>query len=463
MSQVILLVDDEPELVKASSLILKSRGFESVLTCSDSRDVMKILAAADVSVIILDLYMPHLPGIELLPTIVLEYPSIPVIVMTAVDDAETAVLCMRKGAFDYLVKPVDAGRLVSTIMRALEHHSLSSELVSLREILFGGGINDPAAFSEIITASPKMETVFRYIEMVSASSHPILITGETGTGKELVARAIHRVSKRKGEFVPLNVAGIDDMVFSDTLFGHRKGAFTGADQHREGVISRAEDGTLFLDEIGDLSEQSQIKLLRLIQEREYYPVGSDTCRKTNARLVMATNHDLHSLIQEKKFRKDLYYRISAHRIEIPPLRERIEDIPLLLEHFLETSAKQLGKKKPTYPRELITLLSTYEYPGNVRELQSIVQDAVARHNGGVLSLNVFSDALGLSATRRQGLPPTGSETKIESLFGHFPTLREMEDYLVSEALQRTSGNQGLAASILGISRQTLNKKCNKNK
>lgn len=457
---MIVLVDDEPELLKASTLILKGKGFDSVITCPDSRDAMKILSTHDVSVVLLDLYMPHLPGIDLLPMIIREYPDLPVIVMTAVDDAETAVLCMRKGAFDYLVKPVEAGRLVSTVMRALEHHSLSHELDTLRTVLFGGGLQHPDAFDGIVTASPRMETIFRYMEMVAGSNHPILITGETGTGKELAARALHRLSNRRGEFVPLNAAGVDDLVFSDTLFGHRRGAFTGADQHRDGLIARAEEGTLFLDEIGDLSEQSQIKLLRLIQEREYYPVGSDTSKRTTARIVMATNHDLQELIRERKFRKDLYYRIAAHRIELPPLRERIEDIPLLLDHFLELSARQLGKKKPTYPRELVTLLSTYEYPGNVRELQSLVQDAVARHTGGVLSLQSFAEALGIAMMNRHAVVPEG-KGRIEELFGHFPTLAEMEEFLVAEALSRTSGNQGLAASLLGISRQTLNKKVNR--
>ncbi|GAB4299751.1 MAG: sigma-54 dependent transcriptional regulator [Desulfuromonadia bacterium] len=459
MSQMILLVDDEPELLKASTLILKSRGFDGVISCDDSRRVMGILASNEISVVILDLYMPHLPGIDLLSMIIHEYPELPVIVMTAVDDAETAVLCIRKGAFDYLVKPVDGGRLVSTVMRALEHYSLSREIDSLRNVLFGGGIRNPEAFAGIVTGSPRMETLFRYMEMISGSCHPVLITGETGTGKELAARAIHLLSGRKGEFVPLNVAGVDDLVFSDTLFGHRKGAFTGADQPRDGLISRAEDGTLFLDEIGDLSEQSQIKLLRLIQEREYYPVGSDISKRTNARIVMATNHDLHALIRERKFRKDLYYRISSHRIEIPPLRERIEDIPLLLDHFLAMSANQLGKKKPTYPRELITLLSTYEFPGNVRELQSLVQDAVARHTGGILSLQSFSETLGVAMSNRQPAAVEGG--KVEGIFGHFPTIAEMEDFLVKEALARTSGNQGLAATLLGISRQTLNKKVNR--
>ena len=249
-------------------------------------------------------------------------------------------------------------------------------------------------------------------------------------------------------------------MFSDTLFGHKKGAYTGADQSREGLIARATKGTLFLDEIGDLNESSQIKLLRLIQEREYYPVGSDVPRKSDARIVLATNRDLQKEIAAGRFRNDLYYRLCTHQVHIPPLRERMEDLPLLIEHFLADAAHSLNKKKPTPPPELVTILSNYQFPGNVRELEAMIYDAVARHTGGVLSLDRFRSLIGEERTgQRQPPLATGeSADPLERMFGHFPTIREMEDHLIAEAMRRAKDNQGIAATLLGVTRQTLNKR-----
>ncbi len=455
----ILLVDDELKLLKASQLLLMSKGFSNVATISDSRQVMGYLQQHDVGVVVLDLNMPHLGGLDLLPEITNEYPSTPVVVMTAIDETDTAVSCMKTGAFDFLVKPVETERLASTIRRAIEHRAMYQELNTLRERFFSEKIENIAAFSSIVTASPKMHNLFKYMEVIAPSRQPILICGETGVGKELVAKALHSLSGCRGGFVAVNVAGLDDTVFSDTLFGHRKGAFTGADQAREGLVAKAAEGTLFLDEIGDLNDQSQIKLLRLLQEREYYPVGSDNANVSSARVLLATNHDLQKLIEEKRFRKDLYYRLYAHRLTIPPLRERCEDIAPLLDHFLEVAAVSFGKKKPTPPGELVTLLQTYDFPGNVRELEAMVHDAVARHCSGVLSMESFSSAIGSARTPRsrgEQRPPAGNP--LEDLFGHFPSMREVEDYLISEAMLRSKGNQGIAASMLGISRQGLNKR-----
>jgi DNA-binding NtrC family response regulator len=333
------------------------------------------------------------------------------------------------------------------------------EINQLRDSFFSDRLENEAAFSEFVTCNEKMLSVFRYLEVIAPSRQPVLINGETGTGKELVARAVHKLSGCPGEYVAVNVAGLDDTMFADTLFGHRKGAFTGAEQHRDGLVARASGGTLFLDEIGDLSEQSQTKLLRLLQEREYYPVGSDTPKKSDARVVLATNHDLQQMISAGRFRRDLYYRLCTHQVSIIPLRERSDDIPLLLDHFLADAARQLRKKKPTAPRELSVLLSTYPFPGNVRELEAMVHDGVARHSGGVLSMESFSAAIG--AVRGQGVDmslPVIEGEPLHDLFGHFPNLREVEEYLIAEAMKRSKGNQGIAASMLGITRQTLNKR-----
>jgi DNA-binding NtrC family response regulator len=342
--------------------------------------------------------------------------------------------------------------------------NLSRELTSLKGRLLDDQLNHPDAFAAIVTGSKKMRAIFQYVEVIAATRQPIMITGETGVGKELVARAIHDLSGRPGKFVAVNVAGLDDVMFSDALFGHKKGAFTGADQARDGLIASAANGTLFLDEIGDLAEASQIKLLRLLQEQEYYPVGSDLVRKSDARIVLATNHDLSELIAAGRFRKDLYYRLFAHRIHVPPLRERVDDIPLLLDHFLTTAAASLQRRKPTTPPELAVLLALYPFPGNVRELEALVFDAVARHGGGVLSMESFKTVLG-------DVRPVAAEPKLPAgepgndpltrHFGHFPTLAEVEEYLVSQAMLLAKGNQGMAARLLGIGRQTLNKRLNR--
>jgi DNA-binding NtrC family response regulator len=388
----------------------------------------------------------------------MEYPQIPVIVVTANDDIETVVECMRTGAFDYLVKPVESDRLVSSVRKALEMRDLSAEISSLKQRLLTDRLEEPEKFAGIVTANKKMRALFQYVEVVAATRQPIMITGETGVGKELVARAVHDLSGCRGEFVAVNVAGMDDNMFSDNLFGHKKGAFTGAEQAREGLIARASGGTLFLDEIGDLSGMSQIKLLRLLQEKEYYPVGADLVRKTDARMVMATNRDLQKLITEGKFRNDLYYRLCAHQVQVPPLRERLDDLPVLLDHFLTLAASTLNRKKPTPPPELAVLLSVYPFPGNVRELEAFVFDAVARHSSGILSMESFRAAIGdQRPTMTEGVP-TGSagDNPLTALFGHFPTIGEVEAYLIDEAMKLAQGNQGIAARMLGMGRQTLN-------
>jgi len=456
----VLLVDDEEHILKASRLLLQSNGFSEILTRSDAREVLPLLEVQPVSVIVLDLHMPHLSGVELLPKLANEFPQIPVILVTANDEVGTIVECMKMGAFDYIVKPVEATRLVASVRKAMDHNDLSYEVASLKQSLLTGDLRNPAVFSPIATGNKKMRALFQYAEVVAPTRQPIMICGETGTGKELFARAIHELSGCKGDFIALNVAGLDDNMFSDTLFGHKKGAFTGAEQNREGLVACAKGGTLFLDEIGDLDNSSQIKLLRLLQEKEYYPVGSDLIRKSEARIVMATNRDLQKLIAEGKFRNDLYYRLCAHQLQIPPLRERLDDIPLLLDHLLSKAAAVMDKKKPTYPPQLAVLMSIYSFPGNVRELEGMVFDAVVRHTSGILSMESFRGAIGdVRPNAEKESAQTGEgENPLSSLFGHFPTIDEIEDYMINEAMKLAKNNQGIAANLLGMNRQTLNKR-----
>lgn len=456
----ILLVDDEQSILLTSGTLLRSAGMRDVLTIDDARKVLPLLERERIDVIVLDLFMPFVSGKELLAEISREYPQIPLLVMTAADELETAVECMKAGAFDYLVKPVERSRFISSVTKAMEICRLKKQMDDLREHLLHGRLENPAIFSSIVTASEKMTTVFQYVEVVARSSEPVLITGETGVGKELVARAVHEASGLQGNFVSVNVAALDDTLFSDTLFGHRRGAFTGANTPREGMIAQAAGGTLLLDEIGDLKELSQVKLLRLLQEREYYAVGSDVPRKNNARIIAVTNRSLRQMVAAGTFRKDLYYRLCTHHMEIPPLRERREDIPLLLEHFLGKAARALNRKKPTLPPQALQLLANYPFPGNVRELEAMVCDAVTRHRSGVLSLDSFKRCMneGQTLEVQHSVDRVAGRRVLPDLFSSLPTLREAEAFLVREALKRSEGNQGVAATLLGISRTALNKR-----
>ena len=456
-----LLIDDDPVVLEIHATAMESEGGKNVLTLSDSRKTIQFLEENPVAIIILDLMIPHISGLELLPVLKRDFPHIPVIVMTSSDDIDTAVSCIKAGAADYLTKPVEIERLVLSVENALYLNELSQENRSLRDYLLSDQLEHPEAFDAIITSSKTMRAIFKYIEVVAKSDQPILITGETGVGKELIARAIGTLSARKGAFVTVNAAGLDDNMFSDTLFGHKKGAFTGADQSRDGLVCAASGGTLFLDEIGDLNETSQIKLLRLIQEQEFYPVGADILKKTDARLIVVTNQDLPTLIASNRFRKDLYYRLCAHHIQIPPLRERREDIPDLLDHFLEKASKTLNKPKPVPSREVTALLLTCYFEGNVRELHAMVSDAVARHTSGLLTLDCFAGLAGKECSRSTTelfVPSREVDEILYAFFGRFPTIKEMEDYLTASALNLSSGNQKSAAQLLGIARQTLSKR-----
>jgi DNA-binding NtrC family response regulator len=456
----IMLVDDEVQALNSFEMVLRSASMNNFISCHESRDVIPLLSQQEIEVILLDLRMPHLSGEELLPVLSSDFPEVPVIIITGANDVETAVKCMKLGASDYMVKPVEKNRLVTGVRRVIELRELQRENQLLRAQVLSEKLEHPEAFSEIVTNSASMRSIFQYIEAIAISPQPLLITGETGVGKELIAKAVHSLSNRKGDFIPVNIAGLDDTVFSDTLFGHWKGAFTGAEQARNGLVERASAGTLFLDEIGDLNTSSQVKLLRLLQDGEFFPLGSDVSKRSDARMVVATNQDLHALQTSGTFRKDLFYRLCSHHIHIPPLRDRREDFPFLIEHFLEKASKTLAKKKPTPPEELLTLLSTYDFPGNIRELESMVFDAVSSHRSGKLSMEVFKSHIyqkhpTLEADSRQLI---SEKSTLISFSERLPTLKQAEQLLISESLRRSNNNQSIAALSLGISRQALNKR-----
>ena len=455
----VLIVDDEPYILLSLSGALESNGINNIITCRDGRQVMKILSSRAVDVLLLDLNMPLISGKELLPEIRLEYPDIPVIIITGITEVATAVECMKMGVFDYLVKTIEEKKLQTTVSRAIEIRELKRENKSLSRHLINRELEQPEAFRSIVTNNPGMYSLLMYVESIAHTPQTVLLTGETGVGKDLFAAAIHTISGREGEFVPVNIAGLDDGMFTDTLFGHLKGAYTGAGHGRNGLIERAAAGTLFLDEIGDLNTVSQVKLLRLLETGQYYPLGSDLAKRTAARIIVSTNRDLNTEMSEGRFRKDLYYRLNTHHIHVPPLKERSDDLPLLFDYLLDQAARELGKTIPKVPAELLAFLKSYSFPGNVRELKSLIYDALNRHRSGALSLQIFEAAIG--ELNVSAAPAAGEE--FFAVSDRFPTIRQAIESLIEKAMIRAGGNQAAAARLLGISPAALSKRLKKSR
>lgn len=456
----VLLVDDEESFLRSLAIALeRSARITNILRESDSRKVLEIMATSDVGLVLLDLTMPHLAGDKLLPMILEEHPDTAVIVVTGINQLETAVECMRLGAYDYCVKTDELSRIISGVCRAVETVELRRVNSDLQKRLLARGPRDMSAFSAIITRDKTMLSILSYLEAVAKSPQPILITGESGTGKELVAKTAHTLSKAEGDMISFNVAGLDDAMFSDTLFGHIKGAFTGASDNRLGLIEQAEGGTLFLDEVGDMSPASQIKLLRVLQDKEYYPLGSDRPKRLRARIVTATNRDLEAMRAEGTFRKDLFYRLSTHHVHLPPLRRRNDDVPLLIKHFIVLVSRELGKNIPTIPIELYVLLKNYSFPGNIRELKAMVYDAVSVNESRMLSLATFRRRIGhLVRPGQERVKREGTSERLFAELESLPTLEETALQLMKEAMQRADGNQSIASRLLGISQPALSKR-----
>ncbi len=450
----VLIVDDEQHVVASQEDVLRSHGISNLMNTTDSREVASILSGNEMELVLLDLRMPHLQGEDVLELIRDEYPEVPVIIVTGSAEIEMAVQCMRGGAIDYMVKPVEESRLVSGVKRAIELRELKREYSSLRTRFLSDRLSNPQAFSSIITQDRKMHSIFLYLESIAGTDETVLIIGETGTGKELIAKTIHELSRSDRPFVAVNVAGLDDTMFSDSLFGHRKGAYTGATESRKGFIQQASGGTMLLDEVGDLAPVSQVKLLRLLETREYYPLGSDLAMIADARIVVATNKNLREAVGSGAFRKDLYYRLSAHEVRLPALQERKGDLPLLVSHFLEEASQKLSKKKLAVPSELIPLLETYDFPGNIRELRSMVFDAVSRQSEKMLSLKSFREAMGRDAQ----MLSTEQQEELVVFKERLPTLSQAQELLIVEAMKRAKGVKSTAATLLGITPQALGKR-----
>jgi DNA-binding NtrC family response regulator len=433
----ILVIDNEARMCELLRAALESSDV-SVDTAYDGEEGLKKFRSENYAVVITDLKMPKLSGLELLEKIKQEAPGTDVILMTAYATAQTAVEAMKKGAYDYLIKPFDMDELRLKVQRLLEKKRLERENLDLRQQL-----KTRYRFDNIIGLSGKMQDVFRLVEMVSQTNTTVLIRGESGTGKELIAMAIHQNSPRaQHPFVAVNCAAIPENLLESELFGYEKGAFTGADRSKPGRFELAGEGTLFLDEIGDLPLSLQVKLLRVLQNREFERLGGLKPIPMRARIIAATNKDLEKEMREGRFREDLYYRINVFPIFLPPLRERKEDILPLVEYF----TKKLNNGQPVpLATETQQILLNYHWPGNVRELENVIERAVILSQGGPIRPEHLPPHLQTSSA--SPLPLTIPDSGID--------LEEVERNLILKALEKARGNKSRAAALLGITRRKL--------
>ncbi len=441
----LLIVDDDEILLMSLRAALTGSGMPKPAVLSDPQKVMELIGVHRFHVILLDLIMPEINGIEILKKIKEKYPDIECIIITAVDDVTRAVEAMQFGAFDYLVKPLSREKLIITINNALDKHHLRTRLNLYDRPGSFSDLENPEAFRPMVASDNAMADVFYKAQLFAESDYNIFISGETGVGKEMLARIVHNLSQRsKGPFVAVNMASFSSTLFEDELFGHSRGAFTGAAGKKHGFIEEARGGTLFLDEITELSGEFQAKILRVIQEREFYLLGSTEKRKIDLRFISATNLDIHAEIDKGKFRKDLFYRLNICHIKIPPLRERKADILPLAHHFLKKHAEINNKTCPDISKTFEAYLLSLSYPGNVRELENIMSAVVISGEKGIHEFNRHE-------------PEEPIFEPIGEMSGN-GLLHDIEKKYIVEVMDRTGGNQTRAAKILGISTRTLQRK-----
>jgi len=429
----ILIVDDEVNARSALVELLRDEGY-AVESAADGFKAVGKAAEFAPDLVVTDLKMPGMDGLQLLAKLRENDPDLPVIVMTAFGEVETAVKAMRAGARDYLAKPVNVGELSVVVARELEQRRLRAETGLLRQRL-----SEKYSFSNIIGSSAPMQAVFKTVAQIAPSRASVLIAGESGTGKELIAAAIHERSPRAGgPFVKLHCAALAESILESELFGHERGAFTGAQTRRDGRFFQAHKGTLFLDEIGEISPAVQVKLLRFLQEREFERVGGNETISVDVRMLAATNRNLQQMVADGKFREDLYYRLNVITIEMPPLRQRPSDVPLLAAFFLRKYAAENGKDVRGLSSEALDLLTAYAWPGNVRELENVIERAVVVAPSNEISPADLPPQLGASRSR-DGLEIPGA------------TMDQIERYAITKTLESTGGSTSRAAEILNIS------------
>jgi DNA-binding NtrC family response regulator len=436
----ILIVEDEAKMRRLLELNLGDDGFATV-SAGDAETGLKLLREHPIDLILTDLKLPGMNGLEFLQTVKRQNAVLPVVVMTAFGSVETAVEAMKAGASDYVLKPFSLTEMRMVIHKELDVRNLREENRSLREAL-GKRFSHP----NIVARSPKMQEVLATVERVARTNSTVLLGGESGVGKDLIARAIHEKSRRaSGPFLKINSTAIPENLLESELFGFEKGAFTGAVASKPGKFELADKGTLFLDEIGDVPPLTQVKLLRVLQEREFERLGGTRTVKVDVRLLAATNKDLRQALEQGTFREDLYYRLNVVPIDIAPLRERKQDIPDLVNLFVSRFTGESGKPVEGITPEAMQILVSYHWPGNVRELQNIVERACALAKGSVLGpSDIHLDVRPAKAVNGAGgFLPDGM------------TLEQWEDEMVQEALRRANGNKSQAARLLGLSRNAL--------
>jgi DNA-binding NtrC family response regulator len=443
----ILVVDDEVKQLEILRKILLHEGYE-VETAASATRALEQLRVFRPQVVLTDLMMPGMDGIELLEQIRRESPGCAVLLMTAHESVATAVDAMKKGAYDYLTKPLERDDLVPRIARAFELVLLRNENRNLRAQL-----RSSFSFDEIVGSGTAMESVLRLVRKVAPSNATILIVGESGTGKELVARALHYGSPRaERPFLAVNCSAIPETLLESELFGHEKGSFTGAIGRKLGLFEQAQGGTLFLDEVGDLPLSMQAKLLRALQEREIRRVGGSASIPLDIRIVAATNRDLTKLMKDERFREDLYYRLNVVTLLLPPLRERPDDIPRLVEAFLERFSREAGRTPPRFSRKATAELACYGWPGNVRQLESVVERAVLLSEGDEIGPELLPPEVREGAARGESASSSGLSLDIPDAGIN---LEEVERELLEKAVRKAGGTLSRAAKLLGISYRTL--------
>jgi DNA-binding NtrC family response regulator len=447
----ILIVEDEPKMLRLLELNLTEEGY-TTHTASDAETGLNTLRQEKIDLVVTDLKLPGMDGLEFLQAVKRTDARIPVIVMTAYGTVETAVEAMKAGASDYVLKPFSLEEMKLIVRKELDVHSLREENRSLREAL-----GRRYEFKNIVARSPKMQEVLATVERVAPTNSTILLGGESGVGKDMIARALHQHSRRvAGPFVKINCTAIPENLLESELFGYEKGAFTGAVSSKPGKFELADKGTIFLDEIGDVPGTTQVRLLRVLQDREFERLGGTKTLKVDVRVVAATNQDLRAALEQGTFREDLYYRLNVVPINIPPLRERKEDVPYLVDHFIERFVRESGKPIKGITPAAQKMLMEFHWPGNVRELENIIERAVSLSAGAML--DVADIRLDLSPSR-----PGGADIAAFALSAGgttaFPppgvTLEQFEDEMIKEALRRAGGNKSQAARLLGLSRNAL--------
>ena len=441
MKTRILAVDDEASHLQMLDAVLSAEGYE-IHKAGDGQEAMSLVEERFYDLILMDIRMRKVGGIEALKKIKEMSPGIPIIIMTAYASVDTAVDALKSGAYDYLTKPLDIEELRILVKKALHHRKLEQENVYLKERL-----RDRFDFSNIIGRSPAMQELFETIALVAPSEATVLIAGESGTGKELIANAIHQNSPRKDRaFIKVNCAALPETLLESELFGHEKGAFTGALARKQGRFQLAHTGSIFLDEVGEMTPTTQTKILRVLQEREFEPLGSTKTVKVNTRIIAATNKNLLEEIEQGNFREDLYYRLNVVTLQVPSLRERRDDISLLADFFLKQYAEKNRRLIKGFTPRAMDLLMRHSWPGNVRELENVVERAVIMARGDLISQAELPDTI-------RGLDVEMEKPEMDLSSGR--SLKEVERDMILRTLEDTGGNRTRTAEILGISRRTL--------